>query len=89
MNHIDELQRQINDIRSRNARVDADKAWEVSRSRKIMIAFLTYIVIVIFFHSAQLPQPMVNAIVPTIGFLLSTITGNLIKKRWMKIVYKK
>ncbi|MBI2124737.1 hypothetical protein HYT92_03000, partial [Candidatus Pacearchaeota archaeon] len=34
----------------------------------------TYIVILIFFIFAQLPNPLVNSIVPAIAFVLSTLT---------------
>jgi protein-S-isoprenylcysteine O-methyltransferase Ste14 len=76
---MDDLQKQINEIKTRNARVEADKARETSRARKIIIAVLTYIVIVIFFYAAKLPNPLINAIVPTVGFILSTLGLNAIK----------
>lgn len=85
----DDLLQEIAKLKQRNARVEADKAWETSISRKFMVACLTYAVIVIFFHSAGFTQPFINALVPTLGFLLSTITGNLIKKRWIDTMYKK
>jgi hypothetical protein len=79
-----DLQQQIDDIKARNARVEADKARETSRARKIIIAILTYAVIVIFFTFAELPKPFINSIVPTLGFLLSTLGLGLFKKRRMK-----
>ncbi|MFA5986611.1 MAG: hypothetical protein WC819_04675 [Parcubacteria group bacterium] len=85
----EELSHEIEEIKKRNQRVEADKAWETSLARKCMIVCLTYTVVVIFFFSANLSRPFINAIVPTIGFLLSTITGGLIKKRWLATVYKK
>ncbi len=80
---------ELTKIKERNFRVEADKAWETSWSRKFMIACLTYTVVVIFFFSADFAQPFTNALVPTVGFLLSTITGSLIKKRWLETMYKK
>ena len=62
---IHHLEQEIADIKARNKRVEADKSWETSRIRKISIAFLTYIVVVLFFFSAGLPKPFINAIVPT------------------------
>lgn len=81
---LDQLELEINEIKSRNKRVEADKAWETSVARKLTIAILTYFVIVIFFYSAKLPRPWLNAIVPTIGFLLSTLTLPIIKNWWIK-----
>lgn len=78
------LQQQIDEIKERNKRVEADKAWETSWTRKIIILILTYIVIVIFFDVAELPRPLLNAIVPSLAFLLSTLTLSLFKKIWIK-----
>ncbi|MCX6803510.1 MAG: hypothetical protein NTY48_02980 [Candidatus Diapherotrites archaeon] len=81
--------KEIEAIKMRNARVEADKAWEVSKTRKVIIAVLTYIVIVLFFVVATLPNPFVNALVPTAGFVLSTLSLPYFKKMWLKFVYKK
>jgi hypothetical protein len=84
-----QLKKEINDIKQRNKRVEADKAWETSLVRKVLIAILTYFVIVIFFYFAELPSPFINAIVPTVGFVLSTLTIPFCKKIWIKHSYKK
>ena len=83
------LKKEIESIKERNARVETDKAWEVSWSRRGIIAILTYLVIVLFFFSAGITNPFVNAIVPTMGFLLSTLTLGALKKVWLERVYKK
>lgn len=84
MSEIEQLKLEIEKIKQRNKKVEADKAWETSLTRKILIAILTYFVIVLFFHFANLAKPFVNAIVPTVGFLLSTLTVPLVKKIWLK-----
>lgn len=81
---IKELEKEIKAIKTRNKRVEADKAWETSWSRKILIAVLTYFVIVVFFYFAQLPKPFLNAIVPALAFVLSTLTLSICKKMWLK-----
>lgn len=88
MSSIEELQNEIELIKKRNQRVEADKAWETSWTRKVIILFLTYIVIVIFFFFARLPKPFINAIVPALAFVLSTLTVPLFKKWWLN-KYKK
>ncbi len=81
---IEDIQKELQEIKSRNKRVEADKAWETSWTRKVIILVLTYIVIVIFFFVSNLGNPFINAIVPTIGFFLSTLTVPIIKKWWLK-----
>ena len=89
MEKIDLLEQEIATIKERNTRVESDKAWETSVSRKIIIAVLTYIVIVIFFFVAKLPDPFINAIVPTTGFVLSTLSIPVFKQLRIKHFFEK
>ena len=89
MDNLEKIQQELAEIKLRNKKVEMDKAWETSLFRKILIAILTYLVIVLFFYIAKLPKPFINAIVPTIGFLLSTLTVPLFKKYWIKKFYHK
>jgi hypothetical protein len=88
MDNIKQLKNEVETIKSRNKKVEADKAWETSISRKVLIAILTYLVIVLFFFMANLPKPFANAIVPTLGFILSTLTVPIFKKFWLKYLYR-
>lgn len=85
----DDLKIELEEIKKRNQRVEADKAWETSWTRRAIIILLTYIVISIFFYFALIPKPLLNAVVPTIAFTISTLTLPLIKKWWLNKVYKK
>ncbi len=87
MDELEQIKKDIQDIKERNYKVEIDKAWETSIFRKCLISILTYIVIVLFFFFASLQKPFLNAIVPTIGFLLSTLSVSYFKKVWIK--YKK
>ena len=42
------LEKRIKDIEQRNKRVELDKTFETSKTRKICIMILTYIVVVIY-----------------------------------------
>ncbi len=80
---------QIQAIQERNKRVEADKAWETSKTRKAIIAIMTYIIIVIFLNLIKAPYPYLNALIPTAGFLLSTLTLRYCKKIWTQKVSQK
>lgn len=86
---VESLQNEIENIKARNNRVEADKAWETSSARKIIISILTYFVMVMFFYFAGLPNPLINSIVPSIAFVLSTLTISFFKKIWLSKFYKK
>lgn len=89
MEKLEKIEQEIASIKDRNRKVESDKSWELSVSRKIIVAALTYFVIVIFFYFAKLPNPFLNAIVPTIGFVLSTLSMPFFKYLWIKYIYKK
>lgn len=83
------MEEEILNIKERNKRVEADKAWETSKTRRFLIAVLTYFVMVLFLYVINVPRPWLNAVVPTLGFLLSTLTLSIFKKIWLKNVYRK
>jgi len=89
MDKINQITKEIEKIKIRNSKVEADKAWETSFSRKFLIAILTYFVVILFFKFANLSKPFINAIIPTLGFLLSTLSIPFFKKIWIKNIYKK
>lgn len=80
MENQEDLLQRVEVIELRNERVEVDKSWEISWVRKIVIVVLTYFVVVLFLYSAEIPRPWINAIVPSIGFFLSTLTLPFIKK---------
>ena len=79
----------IKRLQERNERVEADKAWEISSTRHLLIAILTYFFVVLFLLLIAAPRPWLNALVPTAGFLLSTRTLPFVKKWWLNKIYKK
>lgn len=89
MTTINELSREIELLKDRNRRVETDKAWETSLMRRILLALFTYLAISLYLNAIKLPDPWLNAIVPSIGFLLSTLTLPAFKNLWKKYIYKK
>lgn len=81
--NIKELKKRINDIENRNKRVEGDKAWETSTLRKVLILILTYIFAVLYLKMADTTNPFLGAVVPCVGFFLSTQTLNIIKNKWL------
>lgn len=85
----EQMEAEITAIKIRNQRVEQDKAWETSLTRKIAIVLLTYAVVVLFFYTAGLPKPFINALVPVFGFVLSTLSVSYLKKKWLNKIYNK
>ena len=86
---IEQIEIEIENLKKRNKKVEADKAWETSWFRKTLILFLTYTAVSIFFIFAKLPSPFLSAIIPSLGFFLSTLTLPLFKKWWIRKYFDK
>ena len=79
------MDERIEKIESRNKRVEEDKAWETSATRRCFIAVLTYIVVVLYTYTiSKINNIFLSSLVPVIGFLLSTVSLNGVRKIWSK-----
>ncbi|QQR79212.1 MAG: hypothetical protein IPJ68_02970 [Candidatus Moraniibacteriota bacterium] len=76
-------------IEKRNARVEAEKAWETSLCRIASIMLVTYVIAYGAFIVIGNENPLRNALIPVIGYFLSTQSLPLLKKWWMESYYKK
>ncbi len=80
-----DIKREIEKILVRNKKVELDKEWETSWTRKICIMILTYIVVVLYsFSINKINNIFLSSLVPVIGFVLSTLSLNKIRKIWEK-----
>ncbi len=83
------MRQTIADIHARNARVEADKAWETSWTRRALIATITYVLASLLLVWIKADQPFLAALVPTLGYVLSTLTLPFAKEYWLENIRKK
>ena len=80
---LKDLEKEIENIKERNKRVELDKKWETSWTRKICICVLTYIVVIIYSYVIRkYDNILLSSLVPVIGFTLSTLSLKYIRKIW-------
>ena len=79
----------VKSVIDRNKRVEADKAWETSYTRRTILTIFTYLAIGVYLSAINIPRPWLNAIVPAVAFMLSTLTLPYFKKIWLTNIYKK
>ncbi len=79
----------VQKIEERNKKVESDKAWETSFLRRGLLIIFTYLAIGLYLQAINIDRPWLNAIVPSVGFLLSTLTLPFFKSLWLKHLYKK
>ena len=86
----EKIENEIKNIKARNTRVELDKKWETSWTRKLCICVLTYIVVVIYsFTIQQVSNVFLSSLVPVIGFTLSTLSLGFVRKIWEKKIKRK
>lgn len=82
---LKELEKEVNEIKERNKKVESNKSWETSFVRKICIMLLTYITVIIYSYIIrEYDNILLSSLVPVIGFTLSTLSLNIIRKIYEK-----
>ncbi len=80
-----DCEKEINEIKKRNKKVELDKAWETSWTRRIGICILTYLVVILYsWIIKETNNILFSSLVPVIGFTLSTLSLRLTRKLWEK-----
>ena len=65
-------------------RIEADKAWEMSVYRRMIITGATYLTAAFLLWSVGNAQFWLNAAVPAGGYILSTLSLPWLKEQWMR-----
>ncbi|MBI2612433.1 hypothetical protein HYW59_01290 [Candidatus Kaiserbacteria bacterium] len=81
---IQNLEKEIAALKERNRRVEGDKAWETSYFRVSVVAIIVYIVVAIFLYVIGVQNFLLAALVPPVGYFLSTRSLPAIKRWWIK-----
>lgn len=79
---IQELNEAIEQIRARNRSVERSKAWETSWTLLLSRTVITYITMGLIFSVLGSMRPHLDAIIPTAGYFLSSLSLPFIKKFW-------
>ena len=78
------LEQRVQALEDRNAKVDTDKKWETSLVRRLLIIAITYTLLGLYMQIIGVPQPFLNAVIPTVGFTLSTLSLSFFKRIWLR-----
>lgn len=80
---IQVLEDRVVKIEERNKKVELNKAWEQSFFRIVFIAILTYVLTSLVFYIIGVSDCFKNALIPTLGFILSVQSVSIFKKKWI------
>ena len=78
------IEERVEKIELRNNRVELDKAWETSKTRILSITILTYILMTLVFYLLDSLNPLTHALVPTVGYVLSTLGITELRRIWQR-----
>ena len=85
---FERIEHELESIKQRNARVEADKAWEVSPMRIGTICGITYLVASVLLYVIGTERFWLGALVPTLGFFLSAQSLPAVKHWWINSRYQ-
>ncbi|MBN2067208.1 MAG: hypothetical protein JW744_01945 [Candidatus Diapherotrites archaeon] len=89
MASLQQLEAEIEKLEERNKRVEVDKAWETSYARRGLLTLFTYIAMGAYLQAINVSEPWLNAVVPAVAFMLSTLTLPFFKSIWLEKSLKK
>ncbi|MES2014825.1 MAG: hypothetical protein V4437_03395 [Patescibacteria group bacterium] len=81
---LQKVESKIELIRERNVRVEAEKAWETSWFRVILLSVVTYFTASIILLALGVTNFFFAALVPAAGYFLSVQSLPTIKKWWIR-----
>ena len=81
---MENFEQRLDKIEQRNKGVETDKAWETSWTRRTLLFLFTYIAIGTYLWAIEVSRPWLNAIVPAVGFMISTLTMPFFKQLWLR-----
>ena len=77
-----DFEKEINEIKERNSRVELDKGWETSLLRRGFIAAITYVVALTWLVLIDETGVGLKAVVPVAGYLISTFSLPWLRGIW-------
>lgn len=80
---VEELEKQIEQIQARNRRVEADKAWETSKTRNVFIAVVSFLLVYLVMTLINADNPFFNALISSAAYLFSTTSLGVLKNWWL------
>jgi hypothetical protein len=80
----EEISKEIAAIKERNKKVEIDKAWEISVTRRFSISIFTYIIATAWLLIIKDDKPFLKALLPVVGYVLSTFSLPFVKEWWSR-----
>ncbi len=87
--NLEELNQKVEKILERNKKVEQDKSWETSLFRRLFLAALTYIAVLLLLLIINAQYPLLAAMIPAAAYLIQQYSLPFLRNLWEKNFYKK
>jgi putative acetyltransferase len=76
-------------LKEHNKKVEADKAWEISWTRRAIVGGTTYIIVAAWLAMLGVNHHLLHAFVPVLAYILTIVMLPMLKNYWIDFVYKR
>jgi putative acetyltransferase len=76
-------------LKERNKKIEADKAWEISWTRRAIVGGTTYIIVAAWLAMLGVNHHLLHAFVPVLAYVLTIVMLPMLKQYWIDKVYKR
>ncbi len=81
---VSRLDEEVEAIKARNRRVEADKAWEISVFRLVVLSAVTFIFSLAVLYFIKTENYLLSAFSSTAGLIISSQSLPFIKRWWVR-----
>ena len=85
---VTELREALLEIKDRNVRVEREKAWELSWTRRLTIGGAIYGGAWLWLLNLDVQRAPLQALVPAAAYVLSTLSLPIVKSWWLRARFK-
>src|SRR5689334_7596308 len=82
---LEDIRRELAELRERNIRVEREKAWETSWARRLLVAAMTWLGAWLWLRELGAEHAALQALVPSGAYAVSTLTLPVLRRWWMRI----
>jgi hypothetical protein len=82
---FDQVRHQLAEIQARNERVEREKAWETSWTRRLVISGATWIAAWLWLLGLGVEHAARQALVPALAYVVSTLSLPFLRRWWIRI----
>lgn len=82
---FEDLRRDVDELRARNLRVEREKAWETSWTRRILITAATWLGAWLWLRQMGVEHAERQAVLPSGAYAVSTLSLPVLRRLWIRL----